>query len=104
MTTAHKRALAAGRTEARHVRAYLEALEAHKPRRGRQRTPETIRKQLAQAETELRGATGFQKLELAARRLELRSELDAKGASSDLSGLRKNFVRHASKYAARKGI
>lgn len=104
MSTAHKRALATGRTEARHVRAYLDALEAHKPRRGRQRTPETIRKQLTQVEAELRSATGFRKLELAARRLELRADLDTKRAGGDLSGLRRNFVRHAGKYAARKGI
>jgi hypothetical protein len=38
----HKAAMAAGRTEAADVRAYLDALETNKPRRGRQRTAATI--------------------------------------------------------------
>ena len=104
ITAAHKRALATGRTEARHVRAYLDALAAHKPRRGRQRTDATVRKQLAAVETELGTATGYRKLELAARRIELRAELDTKTTRSDLTALRKDFVRHAAKYAHRKGI
>jgi hypothetical protein len=103
LSAAHKRALAAGRTEAHHVRAYLDALADHKPRRGRQRTAVTVRKQLAAAEDELRTATGYRKLELAARRIELRAELDTKTARGDLSALRKNFVGHAGKYASAKG-
>lgn len=35
MSAEHKRALAVGRDEGRAVRQYLEALEAHKPKRGR---------------------------------------------------------------------
>jgi hypothetical protein len=100
----HKAAMAAGRTEVRHVSAYLEALEANKPRRGRQRTVESIKKQLGQVRSELGGATAMRKLELVARRIELESELAAKTASSDLSELRKNFVKHAAKYASRKNI
>ncbi len=104
MTAAHKAALAVGREEARHVRAYLDALERHKPRRGRQRTAETVQKQLAKTKQDLVAATGMRKLELAARRLELESELDAKQTPADLSELRKNFVKHAANYAKRKGI
>jgi hypothetical protein len=104
LSAAHKRALAAGRTEAHHVRAYLDALATHKPRRGRQRTDATVCKQLAAVQTELATATGYRKLELAARRIELRAELETKNARGDLSALRKNFVRHAGKYASRKGI
>jgi hypothetical protein len=79
-------------------------LEANKPRRGRQRTPATIEKQLTQVRTELRDATGMKKLELVARRIGLESELDAKQTHADLSGLRKNFARYAASYAQRKGI
>ena len=46
MTDSHKQALAEGREASRHVRAYLEALEANKPKRGRKRTKETVQKQL----------------------------------------------------------
>jgi hypothetical protein len=100
----HKAAMAAGRTEARHVAAYLEALDANKPRPGRQRTVESIRRQLTQVKSELRDATAMRKLELVARRIELESELDAKTTSSDLSKLRAGFVKYAAKYASRKGI
>ena len=43
MSDEHKAALADGRAQGRAVRAYLEALEANKPRRGRKRTPESMR-------------------------------------------------------------
>jgi hypothetical protein len=100
----HKAAMAKGRTEARHVGAYLDALEANKPRRGRQRTPATIQKQLAQVQADLRDATGMKKLELVARRIEFESALDAKRTRSDLSELCRNFARSAASYAKRKGI
>jgi hypothetical protein len=100
----HKAALATGRTEARHVAAYLDALEAHKPRPGRQRTVESIQRQLTDVRASLKGAAGMKKLELVARRIELENELDAKKAGSDLSELRKNFVKSAGGYARRKGI
>src|SRR5262245_27658279 len=38
MTDAHKAALAEGRNQARIVGNYLEAIDAHKPKRGRRRT------------------------------------------------------------------
>ena len=103
MTAAHKNALAEGREQSRHVRAYLEALEAHKPKRGRQRTPATIRKQLAEVEAGLPGATGLKKLELAQRKIALANELAAKSVVVDLTELRKNFVEHAKAYSERKG-
>jgi transposase len=96
--------MARGRTEAAHVRAYLDALEANKPRRGRQRTRATIEKQLAQVRTDLRDATGMRKLELVTRRIELESELDAKQTHADRSALRKNFVKYAASYVKRKGV
>jgi hypothetical protein len=100
----HKAAMAAGRVEARHVSAYLDALEANRPRRGRQRTAATIKKQLAQVRSELRDATAMRRLELVARRMELESELETKSTNGDLSQLRKDFVKYAAGYARRKGI
>ena len=37
MTAAHKDAMAAGRAEGRVVKTYLDALQEHRPRRGRRR-------------------------------------------------------------------
>ena len=46
MSNSHKAALAEGREQGRAVRRYLEALEAHKPKRGRRRTSESVQKRL----------------------------------------------------------
>src|ERR1700736_1195992 len=56
MSAAHKQALAVGREESRAVRRYLEALEAHKPKRGRKRTAEGIQGRLRQIESRLPAA------------------------------------------------
>src|SRR5690242_17471608 len=53
MSAQHKAALAVGRSEGRAVRNYLEALEAHKPKRGRRRTPESISARLEKIEADL---------------------------------------------------
>ena len=46
MTEEHKAALARGRSEGKAVRDYLDALRANKPKRGRKRTPDSIKKRL----------------------------------------------------------
>ena len=48
MSAAHKEALAEGREQSRVVRDYLDALEAHKPKRGRKRTTESVKKNLTE--------------------------------------------------------
>src|SRR4051794_31207587 len=71
MTPAHKQALATGREQARHVGNYLDALEAHKPKRGRKRTLESVSRQLAELEPRLARAAGLKKLQLAQERIAL---------------------------------
>jgi hypothetical protein len=104
MTAAHKQALAEGRAASRHVRAYLEALEANKPKRGRKRTKDTVKRQLDEVKGQIGPATGLRKLELAQRRIDLEAELAAFDVKVDLSDLRKDFVKHAKAYGSRKGI
>jgi hypothetical protein len=105
MSAAHKDAMAAGRAEGRAVKAYLDALQAHRPRRGRQRTPDSIRTRLAAVTAELDEATSLQRLQLLQERRDLEAELDAKaGAAPDLSSLEAGFAAVAKAYAARKGI
>jgi uncharacterized protein YhaN len=104
MTAEHKQALAEGREASRHVRAYLEALDANKPKRGRKRTRETVQRQLDEVKDQIGPATGLRKLELAQRRIDLEAELEAFSVKVDLSELRKGFVKHAKPYAKRKGI
>lgn len=104
MSDEHKAALAEGRNQGRAVRRYLEALEAHKPRRGRKRTPESIQKRLGKIESELDNADALKRLQLIQERLDLTSELESVEAKVDLSELELGFVDAAKPYSERKGI
>lgn len=104
MSDAHKEALALGREQGRAVRRYLEALEAHKPKRGRKRTPESIKKQLAAIEEKLPSADALTRVQLIQQRMDLQTELSQKGETVDLSALEAGFVASAREYGARKGI
>jgi hypothetical protein len=104
MTDAHKAALAAGREQSRAVRDYLEAIEAAKPRRGRKRTPASIKKRLTVIESSLPDASALQKLLLTQERTDLEYELENLSEAVDLSAYEKGFVKHAKAYAQAKGI
>lgn len=104
MTDEHKAALAEGRAQGRAVRAYLEALEAHKPKRGRKRTPESMRARLAAIETTLAEADPMTRLRLVQERLDLESAIEAAETTVDLSALEDGFVAAAAGYGQRKGI
>lgn len=104
MTAEHKAALAKGREQGRAVRAYLEGLEAAKPKRGRKRTPETITKRLQAVEGQIPEADPVKRLQLTQERMDLQAELDAGEDTVDLEGLEKEFVSAAKGYGERKGI
>ena len=75
MTGEHKAALAAGRDASRAVRNYLEALESHKPKRGRPRTPESVSARLAVVEEALTDAAPMSRLALLQEQIDLKIEL-----------------------------
>ena len=104
MSAAHKAALAKGREEGRVVRRYLEALESSKPRRGRKRTPDSIRRRLGAIESKLPAADPLNRLHLVEERQRLESELAHTGSKIDLGALEKAFVKVARPYGDRKGI
>lgn len=104
MSKEHKAALAEGRDQGRAVRRYLEALEAHKPRRGRKRTPESLKKKLSEVESELATADPLRKLRLAQQRIDLRTALEASESKVDFQQLEKEFVKSAAPYSERKKI
>lgn len=104
MSDAHKAALAEGREQGRAVRRYLEALEAHKPKRGRKRTPESVQKRLVTIEEKLPGADALTRLHLMQEKMNLTTELAATDNSVDLQALEDEFVASAAPYGARKGI
>jgi hypothetical protein len=105
LTPEHKAAMTAGRKEGQAIKAYLDALEQHRPKRGRKRTADSIAKRLAKIETELAGASSLQRLQLLQERRDLQAEQAAmSGNSTDLGGLESDFVGVAKTYSDRKGI
>ena len=104
MTAEHKQALADGRAEGRSVKAYLDALEQQKPRRGRKRTPDSIAKRLTAIEKQLADASSLQRLQLVQERRDLETELAGMDTTVDLTALEAGFVKVAKDYSARKGI
>jgi len=104
MSDEHKAALSEGRSESRAVRSYLEALDQHRPRRGRRRTRESVEKRLAAVEAELTGASALQRLRLVQERIDLTRELEQSESAVDLTALEEAFVKTARRYADRKGI
>ena len=104
MSDEHKAALAKGRMEGRIVRDYLEGLRATKPKRGRKRTPDTIRKRLEAIDTELASASPLDELLLVQERRDLEAELAAKSNAIDMDALEGEFVKVAKSYSDSKAI
>jgi hypothetical protein len=104
MSNEHKAALAEGRDQGRAVRRYLEALEANKPRRGRKRSPDSMKKRLAAVEAEIAAADPLKRLHLIQERLDLQSALEASESNVDLAQLEKDFIKSAAPYSERKNI
>src|SRR4051812_299241 len=104
MSDDHKSALAQGRTEGRSVRRYLEALDAHKPRRGRKRTIESMKTRLATIEDAIADAAPLDRLQLVQERMGLAREIASVRNKPDLAALEGGFVAAAAAYSKRKGI
>jgi hypothetical protein len=104
MSAEHKEALAIGRSEGRAVRNYLEALDAHRPKRGRKRTPDSIRRRLDAIEASLPEADPVSRVSLIQERMDLTNELTAMEDTVDMRGLEDEFVSVALSYSERRGI
>jgi hypothetical protein len=104
MTDEHKAALAEGREQGRAVRRYLEAIEAHKPRRGRKRSADSMERRLAAIEEELAEADPLNRVHLSQERIDLQRQLAAGTENVDIEGLEAEFVAAAGAYSDRKGI
>lgn len=104
MSDTHKAALAEGREQGRAVRRYLEAIEAHKPKRGRKRTAESMQRRLSTIEEQLANADPLTRLHLVQERMDLQRELSTSDNGVDLQELEDAFVAAAEPYGRRKGI
>jgi hypothetical protein len=104
MSASHKAALAQGRREGHTVRRYLEALEEHRPTRGRKRTPETIARRLAAVKARLEDAEPLTRLHLLQEKADLERALARTKTARQVAPLEKAFVKVARAYGERKGI
>lgn len=111
VTAEHKAAMAAGRaearTEARVIKNYLEGLAITRPKRGRKRTPESIRARLETIESDLDTQTNeLKRVALVQERIDLNKELTVMESKTevDMETLEKGFVGAAASYSSRKGI
>jgi hypothetical protein len=84
--------------------AYLEALRAHKPKRGRRRTAESIEKRLAAIDDALAEASPIDELLLRQELRSLQAELDSMTVEQTIEDVESAFVEVAKSYSERKGI
>ncbi|MCY4068563.1 MAG: hypothetical protein OXE79_05580 [Acidimicrobiaceae bacterium] len=104
MSDEHRAANAKAREENRAVGEYLEALEAHKPKRGRQRTAESIRNRMEAISDALESAAPIRRVQLIQERIDLERALSVPTEDVDISALEDRFVDVAVSYSGRKGI
>ena len=104
MSDNHKAALAKGREEGRVVRQYLEALESTKPRRGRKRTPDSIRRRLATIESTLPGAEPLARSIWSKRSSDSRPNSPTAATPLTWPRSKRAFIKVARIYGERKGI
>lgn len=103
MSAGHRSAI----SESRTVRAYMEALEANAPKRGRKRTRESIEARLTAVNEELEGGAGpFERLLLTQEKFDLEQELMTMdhGGSEFLKVAEDAFIEVGKSFAERKGI
>ena len=99
----HKAALARGRSEARTVRAYLDALAAKKPRRAA--SAATLQQRLGRLTEQLEvEQNSLKRLQFIQQRFDVEDKLKAVGDSVDYEALEAAFVGVAASYSERKGI
>lgn len=101
-----KAAIAVGRTEAAVVRAYLEAVEARRPKRERQASPERMTDRLPEIEAQLveKGSKPIERLRLLQDSRNIENALEALRSQPDLAAAETGFIVHATNYRRRKRI
>ena len=83
---------------------YLDALESHRPKRGRKRTAESIKRRLSAIDGEMKSADPLKRVQLVQEQIDLKAEVETMGAKVDLSALEAAFISEAKSYSERKGI
>lgn len=105
LTPAHKKALAAGRTESAAVDRYLAAVTAPK-KRGRRVSATTLRTRLQAAEQRARTSLGVHRVlaHQEVRDLRARLSVSAEHSDADIKKLEQEFVNVVKGFSQRRGI
>lgn len=104
ITPDHREAITRGRAENRAVSEYLEAIEGVRVKRGRPRSPESIRSKLEKLGNALVTARGVERLTSLQEVADLQRELSELEAGQQLKDLEAAFITYAKSYGERKGI
>ncbi len=104
ITNEHRQALAKGRSEGAAIRRYLVAIETHKPKRGRKRTPASMERRLKEIQRQLDSADALTRVHLIQERIDLEHQLEASDNAVDIAALEEEFIRTAKTYSERKKI
>ena len=88
------------------VRDYLDALVTGAPKRGRKRTPDSVKARISAIGEATGNASATKRLSLVQERLNLEAELDtmARAGSVDMGSLETGFIKAASSYGSSRGI
>ena len=104
MSEEHRLANQKARAENSAVSAYLSALLEHKPRRGRQRTKESMQNRLDEITSIYDSSTPLKKIQLIQERMNLEKELAMPEVVVNWEELEAGFAPAAASYSKRKGI
>ena len=94
------------KAENKAVRDYLDVLVTGTPKRGRKRTPDSVKARISAIGEAMADASATKRLGLVQERLDLEAELDAmtRAGSVDMGSLEAGFIKAASSYGSRQGI
>lgn len=106
LTPEHKEALARGRRHGKAVKAYLEALDGNRPRRGRKVSKEQLQERLVGVNQRLEGGEldPVSRVKLIQEKLDLETRLTASEGQEDLEELEQEFIRSAKPWADSQGV
>ena len=104
MTDAHKEANAKARAENRAVSDYLDALASHRPKPGRKRSIDSLKRRLDSIADALEAVKPIQRVQLIQERIDIERNLAEGEMVADIGGLEEAFVQVAVAYSGRKGI
>lgn len=104
VTDSHKAAMAAGRNRSRVVDRYLTTLQTNRPKRGRQRTPETIQSRLEKIQAVIGESSPAKQIVLTSEIKSLQDELAIFEKVADHSKLEEEFVQVAKDFSEDRKI